>query len=80
MSKWIPTEEKNPERDGFYMATLDGEIAGEREPFSGIAEFFRGKWVDDEDDYKCILAWMPMPKPYRKRNTAHMKKEGGHMG
>lgn len=33
MSKWIPTEEKNPERDGFYMATLDGEIAGEREPF-----------------------------------------------
>lgn len=35
MSKWIPTEEKNPERDGFYMATLDGEIAGEREPFFG---------------------------------------------
>lgn len=31
------------------MATMDGEIVGEDKPFSGIAEFFNGKWVDDED-------------------------------
>lgn len=65
MSKWIPTKERNPKTDGFYMATMDGEIVGEDKPFSGIAEFFNGKWVDDEDDYKCVLAWRPFPKPWR---------------
>lgn len=25
---WIPVEERLPEEDGFYLATLDGEICG----------------------------------------------------
>lgn len=27
---WIPVEERLPETDGFYIATMDGEIAGQK--------------------------------------------------
>lgn len=67
MSKWIPADEQDPPMDGFYMATMDGEIVGDDKPFTGIAEFFHGKWVDDEDDYKCVLAWMMFPAPWRAK-------------
>ena len=62
---WIPCSEQLPKKDGFYLATLDGEIAGEEKPFSGLEEFENGKWVDDEEDYQCVLAWQPLPEPYK---------------
>ena len=63
-ARWIPVTERLPEKDGFYLATSDGEICGNDAPFSWLAEFENGKWVADEDDYQCVLAWMPLPQPY----------------
>ena len=63
--RWISCSERLPEEDGLYLATCDGEICGEDEPISTMAEFENGKWVDDEDDYQCVLAWMPLPEPYK---------------
>lgn len=65
--KWIPCSERLPKNDGFYLATIDGEIAGEEKPFTGLAEFENGQWIDDEEDYKCILAWQPLPEPYQPK-------------
>lgn len=62
---WIPVSERLPENDGFYLATLDGAIVGENRPFTGLAEFEDGKWIDDEEDYKCVIAWQPLPEPYQ---------------
>lgn len=63
---WIPVDERLPESDGFYLATLDGEICGQEEAFTGLAEFEHGKWIDDEEGYKCVIAWQPLPEPYIK--------------
>lgn len=64
-SGWIPVSERLPNKDGFYIATLDGKIVGDDRPFSGLAEFEDGTWVDDEEDYKCVIAWQPLPEPYQ---------------
>ena len=53
---WIPVEERLPEEDGFYIATIDGEFEDDF-------------WVDDDIDYKCIIAWRPLPEPYRPERS-----------
>lgn len=60
-SGWIPVSERLPE-DGTYITTLDGELVGQEEPFTGMCGIENGKW-DDED---CVIAWMPLPKPYKE--------------
>ena len=67
---WIPVEERLPEEDGFYIATMDGEIVGQEESFVGLAEFENGLWVDDDIDYRCIIAWRPLPEPYRPKKES----------
>lgn len=58
---WIPVSERLPE-DGTYITTLDGELVGQEEPFTGMCGIENGK-RDDED---CVIAWMPLPEPYKE--------------
>lgn len=74
---WIPVEERLPKENGFYIATIDGEIAGQEESFVGLAEFEDDFWVDDDIDYKCIIAWRPLPEPYRTIQPETCKYTGG---
>lgn len=57
----IPVSERLPE-DGTYITTLDGELVGQEEPFTGMCGIENEKW-DDED---CVIAWMPLPEPYKE--------------
>lgn len=59
--RWIPVAERLPE-DGTYLTTLDGELVGQEEPFTGMCGIENGKW--DEDG--CVIAWMPLPEPFRE--------------
>ena len=58
--RWIPVSEKLPE-DGTYLCTLDGELVGEQEPFTGMCGIENGKW----DEEGCVIAWKPLPEPYK---------------
>ena len=60
-SGWIPVSDRLP-KDGTYITTLDGELVGQEEPFTGMCGIENGKW-DDED---CVIAWMPLPEPYKE--------------
>lgn len=58
--KWITAEEHPPE-EGLYICTFDGELIGAESPFTGSCGFYNGKWDEEES----VLAWMPLPEPYR---------------
>lgn len=62
-TRWIPVEERLPE-DGTYLCTLDGELCGLDEPFTGMCGIENGKW----DEEGCVIAWMPLPEPYKEDN------------
>lgn len=47
---WIPVSDRLPE-DGTYITTLDGELVGQEEPFTGMCGIENRKW-DDED---CVM-------------------------
>ncbi len=50
--KWIPVSERLPEEDGLYL------VYAEEQPF--VCRFEdNGFFIDD------VLAWMPLPKPYK---------------
>ena len=61
---WIPVEERLPE-DGAYLCTLAGELCGIEEPFTGMCGIENGIW--DEPD--CVIAWRPLPEPYRPERS-----------
>lgn len=63
--KWILCSERMPE-DGTYLATMDGELCGQAEAFTGMCGFENGKW--DEDG--MVIAWMPLPEPYKENENA----------
>jgi hypothetical protein len=69
--RWIPVAERLPE-DGTYLTTLDGELVGQEEPFTGMCGIENGKW--DEDG--CVIAWMPLPEPYRE-SEEELRFNGG---
>lgn len=66
--KWIPVKERLPE-NGTYICTIKGELCGLDEPFTGMCGFENGKW--DEED--CIIAWMPLPEPWKEDNVKEIK-------
>ena len=55
--KWIPVEERLPEVNGFYTVCFDDEFITTIE--------FDGDWILWAGATE-VVAWMPLPKPYRK--------------
>ena len=58
---WIPCSERLPDNVKYnaYLTTLEGELVGEDEPFTGLCGFEHGRW--DED---CVIAWRELPEPW----------------
>lgn len=72
--QWIPTSERLPEKDGFYLISIPpGEFPDGFLQVDMIV-FLDGKWQYQYDfkkkqfqEFNCpVLAWMPLPKPYEE--------------
>ncbi len=68
---WIPVEERLPNEEEFreaycrnaYVAEFLVMIKGATKP---TTLYFRdGCWFDSERNYYDVIAWMPLPEPYK---------------
>ena len=55
-SRWIPVSERLPEEDELYL------VYTEEQPF--VCEFENGEFFIDD-----VLAWMPLPEPYKAEGS-----------
>lgn len=62
--RWI-TAKNPPEENGGYICTLAGDLVGGEEPFAGMSWYENGEWDDAED----VIAWMPLPDPYKENEN-----------
>lgn len=74
MNRWIPCTERLPGEDGDYLIQMNLHIAN-----MGVLHWadgwncyrFFGKLDrENEIDSEDIIAWMPLPKPYREDGEA----------
>ena len=66
-AEWIPCSERLPSESDDYICTipLDAE-----ETYTEVLTFHKGRFYEDDDEWGAIyhddvLAWMPLPKPYK---------------
>lgn len=55
---WTPVEVKNPSKDGWYIATLDGKNYGDDGRTVDVCHFLNGRWVDAEGYDEKVYAWL----------------------
>lgn len=68
---WIPVEERLPNEEEFreaycrnaYAAEFLVMIKGATRPTT--LYFREGCWFDSERNYYDVIAWMPLPEPYK---------------
>lgn len=69
---WIPVEERLPNEEEFKEAYCRNKYAAE---FVVMIEdatrpttlyYKNGSWFDEERNYYSVVAWQPLPKPYKE--------------
>ena len=62
---WIPVEEHLPgEEDLIKNSEFIVMINGATIPTT--LYYYSGYWSDDNDEFYDVIAWRPLPEPYRK--------------
>lgn len=60
-SEWIPCSERMPNERGWYLITVQG-----MNRFSDMDYYYGNSEWDDVSSKQKVIAWMPLPKPYRE--------------
>ena len=63
VGRWIPVEERLPEQS--LNSVIGWDAYRERCVF---VQYYMNKWILGNHETVKIIAWMPLPKPYRKED------------
>ena len=63
--KWIPCEERLPDKRGNYLVCSKG--------VTWVANWFLDTWwgIEKRCRYSDVEAWQPLPQPYKKEGNAN---------
>lgn len=69
--QWIPVSERLPEKEGYYLLTVESLIAEAgsvviSRPYNGRGGFCDVYWNN-------VVAWMPLPEPYKEENNEQVQ-------
>lgn len=67
-TRWIPVNERLPENSGRYLAYIVNEHDDKLQYIMTCEYLVDGYWnwyPDDECASDNVIAWMPLPKPYK---------------
>ena len=69
--QWIPVSERLPEKEGYYLLTVESLIAEAgsvviSRPYNGRGGFCDVYWNN-------VIAWMPLPEPYKEENNEQVQ-------
>lgn len=61
-SLWIPVAERLPEKTGWYFLTCINQFGHK---ICRVAHYDYDDWTDSKGFGVQVLAWMPVPEPYK---------------
>ena len=65
--EWIPCSERLPANDDWVIASILDEVGDTPYRYSDFGWYFeRAKcWIIDSEQRTDVVAWMPLPKPWK---------------
>ena len=58
VNQWIPCSERLPEKSGWYLCSYESKLVQS-------TVFYDGGWFNANVDVNNVIAWMPLPEPYK---------------
>ena len=60
---WISPKVKTPQKDGWYVVTIDGYDYGDEDRAIDVSKWSDGRWTNGENENEEVYAWLDI-RPY----------------
>lgn len=63
---WIPVSERMPRDDEEVIVSCTDDSGDSKFTYTTVGWHYKGLWVVNNDRCFFVVAWMPLPEPYKE--------------